>query len=239
MLVISNMERQGEQRMAAPEHGLYQHSHPQLNLRQEEHSPLMFGSLEPPASCLVSDSSRSSAPRLIDGLSEDEAMQMAKAELASEIPLTPDGTYLCKYCNTKLGNKRSYLIHLRRHAGMLNFKCKYCPKTFNGWVKLNRHMNTHFRDGSNVTQPPATAPGTTTSISKAEQKSAVASITIQEYPEYNQKEHELHFKVILDSSQLNSFRLSECNVIVILKTSYLKKINRFVSLYLALQCMIS
>ena len=117
MLVISNMERQGEQRMAAPEHGLYQHGHAPLgHLRQEEHSPLMFDSLEPPASCLVSDSSRSSAPRLIDGLSEDEAMRMAKVELASEIPLTPDGTYLCKYCNTKLGNKRSYLIHLRRHS---------------------------------------------------------------------------------------------------------------------------
>ena len=173
MLVISNMERQGREQVAAPEHGLYQHGHAplghnQLNLRQEEHSPLMFGSLEPPASFLVSDSSRSSAPRLIDGLSEDEAMRMAKVELASEIPLTPDGTYLCKYCNTKLGNKRSYLIHLRRHAGMLNFKCKYCTKTFNGWVKLNRHMSTHFRDGSNLTQPPATAPGTTTSISKAD-----------------------------------------------------------------------
>merc|ERR1712143_87672 len=123
-------------------------------------------------SCLVSDSSRSSAPRLIDGLSEDEAMRMAKVELASEIPLTPDGTYLCKYCNTKLGNKRSYIIHLRRHAGMLNFKCKYCTKTFQGRVKLNRHMNTHFRDRSYVTQQPATAPATT-SISNAEEESAV------------------------------------------------------------------
>ena len=124
-----------------------------------------FGTPEPPASGVVSGSNTGSAPSLVNGLTEDEAERMAKAELASEIPLTPDGTYLCKYCNTKLGNKRSYIIHLRRHAGMLNFKCKYCTKTFQGRVKLNRHMNTHFRDGSNVTPPPqatATAPGTTT-----------------------------------------------------------------------------
>ena len=56
MLVLGNMERQGEQRVAAPEHGHAPLGHPQLNLRQDEHSPLMFGSLEPPASCLVSDS---------------------------------------------------------------------------------------------------------------------------------------------------------------------------------------
>ena len=215
MLVLGNMERQGrEQRVAAPQHGLHGHGplgHPQLNLQQEEHSPLMFGSLEPPDSCLVSDSSRSSAPRLIDGLSEDEAMRMAKVELASEIPLTPDGTYLCKYCNTKLGNKGSYLIHLRRHAGMLNFKCKYCTKTFNGYMKLSRHMNTHFGDRSNVTPPPATAPVTTTSISKAEEESAVASITVQEDPEYIRKENEFEdegesVQMIFSTGQIFSVR---------------------------------
>merc|ERR1712180_568602 len=36
---------------------------------------------------------------------------------------------------------------------MLNFKCNYCPKTFQGRVKLNRHMNTHFRDGTVPTVP--------------------------------------------------------------------------------------
>ena len=67
-------------------------------------------------------------------------------------------------CNTKLGNKRSYIIHLRRHAGMLNFKCKYCTKTFQGRVKLNRHMNTHMRDGSNITPPPLTTVNPTSTI---------------------------------------------------------------------------
>ena len=67
-------------------------------------------------------------------------------------------------CNTKLGNKRSYIIHLRRHAGMLNFKCKYCTKTFQGRVKLNRHMNTHMRDESNITPPSLTTFNPTSTI---------------------------------------------------------------------------
>ena len=114
-----------------------------------------FGTPEPPVTPISSGSNTGSAPSLVNGMTEEEAERLAKAELAAEIPATADGTHLCKYCNTKLGNKRSYIIHLRRHAGMLNFKCKYCTKTFQGRVKLNRHMNTHFRDGSNVTPPPS------------------------------------------------------------------------------------
>ena len=110
-----------------------------------------FGTPEPPLGGGMT-SNAGSAPSLVNGLSEEEAEKLAKAELATEIPATPDGTYMCKYCNTKLGNKRSYIIHLRRHAGMLNFKCKFCTKTFQGRVKLNRHMNTHFRDGAPVGQ---------------------------------------------------------------------------------------
>ena len=124
-----------------------------------------FGTPEPPSSGQLAGANTGSAPSLVNGLTEEEAERMAKAELAADIPATADGTHLCRYCNTKLGNKRSYIIHLRRHAGMLNFKCKYCTKTFQGRVKLNRHMNTHFRDGTNVTPPPAgpgPAAGTTT-----------------------------------------------------------------------------
>ena len=118
-----------------------------------------FGTPEPPSNQLLPlvGSNSGSAPSLVNGLTEEEAKKMAEEELAADIPATSDGTYLCKYCNTKLGNKRSYIIHLRRHAGMLNFKCKYCTKTFQGRVKLNRHMNTHMRDGSNVTPPPTTS----------------------------------------------------------------------------------
>ena len=112
---------------------------------------------EPPLAPMVGSSSGNigSAPSLVNGLTEEEAERLAKAELATEIPATADGTYMCKYCNTKLGNKRSYIIHLRRHAGMLNFKCEYCTKTFQGRVKLNRHMNTHFKDGVLITPAPA------------------------------------------------------------------------------------
>ena len=118
-----------------------------------------FGTPEPPSNTLlpIMGSNSGSAPSLVNGLTEEEAKKMAEEELAADIPATSDGTYLCKYCNTKLGNKRSYIIHLRRHAGMLNFKCKYCTKTFQGRVKLNRHMNTHMRDGTNVTPPPPPA----------------------------------------------------------------------------------
>ena len=87
------------------------------------------------------------APALVNGLTDEDAERMARAELAVEIPATSDGTHLCQMCNTRLGNRRSYIIHLRRHAGMLNFRCDYCPKTFQGRVKLNRHVNTHFREG--------------------------------------------------------------------------------------------
>lgn len=122
-----------------------------------------FVTPEPPGMPVLA-SNTGSAPSLVNGLSEEEAEKIAKAELATEIPNTADGTYLCTMCNTKLGNKRSYIIHLRRHAGMLNFKCKYCPKTFQGRVKLNRHMNTHSRDGSNTTPPPSTSTINTTAL---------------------------------------------------------------------------
>jgi len=124
-----------------------------------------FATPEPPSPMMpVISSNTGSAPSLVNGLSEEEAEKMAKAELATDIPATADGTYLCQMCNTKLGNKRSYIIHLRRHAGMLNFKCKYCTKTFQGRVKLNRHMNTHMRDGSNITPPPSTTLGPASTI---------------------------------------------------------------------------
>ena len=62
---------------------------------------------------------------------------------------------VCDICSTKLKNKRSFVIHMKRHAGQLNFKCKYCPKTFQGQVKLNRHLRKHVRDKTNVTPPPS------------------------------------------------------------------------------------
>jgi len=124
-----------------------------------------FATPEPPNPMIpIISSNTDSAPSLVNGLSEEEAEKMAKAELATDIPATADGTYLCQMCNTKLGNKRSYIIHLRRHAGMLNFKCKYCTKTFQGRVKLNRHMNTHMRDESNITPPPLTTFNPTSTI---------------------------------------------------------------------------
>ena len=93
-----------------------------------------------------------SMPSLVNGITEKEAELLAKKELSVEIPLTVNGVYQCKLCSMLLGNRRSYLIHLRRHAKMLNFKCEYCPKTFSDRGKLTRHLNTHSRDGTNVQQ---------------------------------------------------------------------------------------
>ena len=93
-----------------------------------------------------------SMPNLVNGITEEEAELLAKKELSVEIPITVNGVYQCKLCNLLIGNRRSYLIHLRRHARMLNFKCEYCPKTFSDRGKLTRHLNTHSRDGTNVQQ---------------------------------------------------------------------------------------
>lgn len=36
----------------------------------------------------------------------------------------------CSLCSAVLKNKRSYVFHMKRHAGLLKFKCKLCPKSF-------------------------------------------------------------------------------------------------------------
>ena len=76
-------------------------------------------------------------PPLVNGLTAEEIKKMAEKELAGKIPATEDGTYRCKYCNITLSNKKSYQQHLKRHAGMLNFKCTYCSKTFLSSTELN------------------------------------------------------------------------------------------------------
>ena len=63
---------------------------------------------------------------------------------------TGEASLTCAICLTKLKNKRSFMIHMKRHAGLLNFKCKFCPKTFQGQVKLNRHLRKHAREGTDV-----------------------------------------------------------------------------------------
>eukprot|EP00095_Tigriopus_kingsejongensis_P002910 maker-scaffold336_size202805-snap-gene-1.35 protein:Tk02910 transcript:maker-scaffold336_size202805-snap-gene-1.35-mRNA-1 annotation:"zinc finger protein 729-like" len=71
------------------------------------------------------------------------------------IPDTKEGEPLqCQTCQMVLKNKRSYIIHMKRHAGLLKFKCRYCPRTFQGNSKLNRHLRVHVREGTNITPPP-------------------------------------------------------------------------------------
>ena len=63
---------------------------------------------------------------------------------------TGESSLTCAICSTKLKNKRSFMIHMKRHAGLLNFKCRFCPKTFQGQVKLTRHLRKHAREGTDV-----------------------------------------------------------------------------------------
>ncbi|XP_071746728.1 uncharacterized protein [Lepeophtheirus salmonis] len=65
----------------------------------------------------------------------------------------------CSMCTAKLNSKRSYLIHLKRHVGLNNFKCKYCDKSFQSKFRLNRHLKNHAKEGSNITPPPSSPTG--------------------------------------------------------------------------------
>ena len=84
-------------------------------------------------------------PRPVDSGQNDNVPEELLADAESgEASLT------CAICSTRLKNKRSFMIHMRRHAGLLNFKCRFCPKTFQGQVKLNRHLRKHAREGTDV-----------------------------------------------------------------------------------------
>jgi hypothetical protein len=42
-------------------------------------------------------------------------------------------------------------MHMKRHAGLLNFRCRLCSLTLRGQVRLNRHMRSvHGVDGSAI-----------------------------------------------------------------------------------------
>ncbi len=83
----------------------------------------------------------------------------------------------CDICMAKLKDKRAYIVHMKRHAGVLNFRCKFCnlvfqvsylhliyakPKrsiiksfsnyTFQGQTNLNQHIKSlHNVDPATVT----------------------------------------------------------------------------------------
>jgi hypothetical protein len=149
---------------------LYGDLHEEIEIKTEqlESEPGGLGSaLLPPMYAGGGGGGAAGTPALVNGLTDEDAERLARAELSAEIPATPDGTHHCQMCNTKLGNRRSYIIHLRRHAGLLNFKCDFCPKTFQGRVKLNRHVNTHLREGGLPQGSPSSADPLSASVVSA------------------------------------------------------------------------
>jgi len=149
---------------------LYGDLHEEIEIKTEqlESEPGGLGSaLLPPMYAGGGGGGAAGTPALVNGLTDEDAERLARAELSAEIPATADGTHHCQMCNTKLGNRRSYIIHLRRHAGLLNFKCDFCPKTFQGRVKLNRHVNTHLREGGLPQGSPSSADPLSASVVSA------------------------------------------------------------------------
>ena len=60
-------------------------------------------------------------------------------------------TLQCDICMAKLKNARSYIVHMKRHAGTINLRCRLCPEVFQGNMKLKKHMRTqHGPDTVNL-----------------------------------------------------------------------------------------
>jgi hypothetical protein len=56
---------------------------------------------------------------------------------AGGAPITGERLALqCDICQARLRNKSSYIQHMKRHAGLLNFRCRLCPQTLRGQVKF-------------------------------------------------------------------------------------------------------
>lgn len=54
---------------------------------------------------------------------------------AGGAPITGERLALqCDICQARLRNKSSYIMHMKRHAGLLNFRCRLCPQTLRGQV---------------------------------------------------------------------------------------------------------
>ena len=89
-------------------------------------------------------------------------------DLMGEVPIGTDGSGVvldstgapitgerlalqCDICQARLKNKSSYIMHMKRHAGLLNFRCRLCPTTLRGQVRLSKHMRSvHNVDASAI-----------------------------------------------------------------------------------------
>ena len=60
--------------------------------------------------------------------------------------------YKCQHCGKAFGNNSNFLKHQRENCVSsskdLEFKCKKCPKSFNGAQKLKAHQGVHKNSSS-------------------------------------------------------------------------------------------
>merc|ERR1739844_658483 len=70
---------------------------------------------------------------------------------SGNFPKSETKTLQCDICMAKLKNARSYIVHMKRHAGTINLRCRLCPEIFQGNMKLKKHMRTqHGPDTVNL-----------------------------------------------------------------------------------------
>ena len=59
----------------------------------------------------------------------------------------------CDICLSKLKDRRAYIIHMKRHTGMLSLKCKFCEMILQGQQNFNKHIRTNHNIDPNTVQP--------------------------------------------------------------------------------------
>ncbi len=78
---------------------------------------------------------------LTEELLNESAFEDLSAFDNLDIPeLKPGQLLQCPNCDDKMATKRAYLLHLKKHATQLNYKCRLCPKTFVGKSNLEMHF---------------------------------------------------------------------------------------------------
>merc|ERR1711971_1155321 len=62
------------------------------------------------------------------------------------------GLLQCDICLTKLKDKRAYIVHMKKHAGIQSLKCKFCDLVLSGQQNFNKHIRTNHNMNPNEVQ---------------------------------------------------------------------------------------
>ena len=75
------------------------------------------------------------------------------AAALGQAPMNDNTSLQCDICLTKLKDKRAYIIHMKKHAGMLSLKCKFCAMILQGQQNFNKHIRTNHNMDPTTVQP--------------------------------------------------------------------------------------